>query len=155
MDQLNTQTDYEFEGFHLDTVLQVLVCPNGKPIALPARAFDALRFLVERAGELVDKRSLMRALWPNTIVEENNLNQCILAIRKALGETAGERRFILTVPGRGFKFVAPVKAVYASRTAAPANVSSLSRTSGAGGLGGKPVSGESEETFAGAAVRDA
>ena len=130
MDQLNTQTDYEFEGFHLDTVLQVLVCPNGKPIALSARAFDALRYLVERAGELVDKRSLMRALWPNTIVEENNLNQCILAIRKALGETAGERRFILTVPGRGFKFVAPVKAVYALRTPAPAEVSSLSPDTG-------------------------
>ncbi len=117
MDQLNTQTDYEFGGFRLDTVLQVLVSTTGEPIALPARAFDALRFLVERAGELVDKRSLMRALWPDTVVEENNLNQCILTIRKALGETAGERRFILTVPGRGFKFVAPVKAVYASRVA--------------------------------------
>ena len=121
MDQLNTQTDYEFEGFRLDTVLQVLVCPNGTPVALPARAFDALRFLVERAGELVDKRSLMRALWPSTVVEENNLNQCILAIRKALGETAGERRFILTVPGRGFKFVAPVRAVCAPRAGSASN----------------------------------
>src|SRR5262245_32129942 len=122
MDQLNTHTDYEFAGFRLDTVLQVLVSPAGEPIALPARAFEALLFLVERAGELVDKRSLMRALWPNTVVEENNLNQCVLAIRKALGETAGERRFVLTVPGRGFKFVAPVRAVYAARGAMATDV---------------------------------
>ena len=117
MDQLSTQTDYEFGGFRLDTVLQVLVSASGEPIALPARAYDALRFLVERAGELVDKSALMRAIWPNAVVEENNLNQCILTLRRALGETAGERRFILTVPGRGFKFVAPVRAVYSGRAA--------------------------------------
>ncbi|MEJ1961432.1 MAG: transcriptional regulator [Gammaproteobacteria bacterium] len=119
MDQLSTQTDYEFGGFRLDTVMQVLVSAAGEPIVLPARAYDALRYLVERAGELVDKASLMRAVWPNTVVEENNINQCILTLRRALGETAGERRFILTVPGRGFKFVAPVRAVYAARPAVP------------------------------------
>jgi DNA-binding winged helix-turn-helix (wHTH) protein/Tol biopolymer transport system component len=118
VDQLSTQTDYEFGGFRLDTVLQVLVSTSGEPIALPARAYDALRFLVERAGELVDKSALMRAVWPNAVVEENNLNQCILTLRRALGETAGERRFILTVPGRGFKFVAPVRAVQTAHTAA-------------------------------------
>lgn len=115
MDQLSTQTDYEFGGFRLDTVLQVLVSPAGEPIALPARAYDALRYLVERAGELVDRASLMRAVWPHTVVEDNSLNQCIVTLRRALGETAGERRFILTVPGRGFKFVAPVRAVPATR----------------------------------------
>ena len=111
MDQLSTKTNYEFSGFRLDTVMQVLVSPDGETIALPARAYDALRYLVERAGELVDKASLMRAVWPSTVVEENNLNQCILTLRRALGESAGERRYILTVPGRGFKFVAPVRAV--------------------------------------------
>lgn len=111
MDQLSTKTDYEFGGFRLDTVLQVLVSPAGESIALPARAYDVLRYLVERAGELIDRASLMRAVWPSTVVEDNNLNQCILTLRRALGESAGERRFILTVPGRGFKFVAPVRAV--------------------------------------------
>lgn len=111
MDQLGTKTDYEFGGFRLDTVLQVLVSPAGEIIPLPGRAYDVLRHLVERAGELVDKASLMRAVWPSTVVEDNNLNQCILVLRRALGESAGERRFILTVPGRGFKFVAPMKAV--------------------------------------------
>jgi DNA-binding winged helix-turn-helix (wHTH) protein/Tol biopolymer transport system component len=110
MDQSSTP-GYEFRGFRLDTTLQVLISPAGDPIPLPSRAFDALHYLVERAGELVDKGALMKAVWPKSIVEENNLSQCILTLRKALGETAGERRFILTVPGRGFKFVAPVTVV--------------------------------------------
>lgn len=101
--------DYEFSGFRLDTVQQVLVSPAGESIALPGRAYEVLRYLVERPGELVDKAALMRAVWPSTVVEDNNLNQCILVLRRALGESAGERRFILTVPGRGFKFVAPVQ----------------------------------------------
>jgi DNA-binding winged helix-turn-helix (wHTH) protein/Tol biopolymer transport system component len=107
MDEISTP-DYEFAGFRLDTALQVLISPAGAPIALPSRAFDTLKHLVERAGELVDKRALMKAVWPSSVVEENNLNQCVLTIRRALGEEAGERAFILTVPGRGFKFVAPV-----------------------------------------------
>jgi DNA-binding winged helix-turn-helix (wHTH) protein/Tol biopolymer transport system component len=114
VDQVSTKTDYEFGGFRLDTVLQVLVSPAGDIIALPGRAYEVLRYLVERAGELVDKASLMRAVWPSTVVEDNNLNQCILTLRRALGESAGERRFILTVPGRGFKFVAPVRAIPAT-----------------------------------------
>ena len=105
MDQVSTP-DYEFEGFRLDTAHQVLYSPAGEPLALPSRAFETLRYLVERAGEVVDKAALMKAVWPNSVVEENNLSQCILTLRKTLGETAGERRFILTVPGRGFKFVA-------------------------------------------------
>lgn len=120
MDEISTP-DYEFEGFRLDTTVQVLVSPAGRPIALPSRAFDALRHLVERAGELVERQSLMKAVWPRSVVEENNLNQCILALRRALGEEAGERRFILTVPGRGFKFVAPVRVVPRSRQGAAEN----------------------------------
>ncbi|MGH8300577.1 MAG: winged helix-turn-helix domain-containing protein, partial [Steroidobacteraceae bacterium] len=111
MDQLSTKTDYEFSGYRLDTVLQVLVSPGGQSIALPGRAYDVLRYLLERPGELVDKATLMRSVWPSTVVEDNNLNQCILVLRRALGESAGERRFILTVPGRGFKLVAPVRAI--------------------------------------------
>ncbi|HTV79068.1 MAG TPA: winged helix-turn-helix domain-containing protein [Steroidobacteraceae bacterium] len=114
--------DYEFEGYHLDTAMQVLVSPGGETLPLPSRAFSALRYLVERAGEVVDKSSLMSAVWPKSIVTENNLNQCILALRKALGESASDRRFILTVPGRGFKFVAPVRVVPRGHAAAPAIV---------------------------------
>jgi eukaryotic-like serine/threonine-protein kinase len=110
MDQTSTPS-YEFEGFRLDTVLQVLSSPTGEPISLPSRAFETLRYLVERSGELVEKSTLMKAVWPRAVVEENNLNQCIFTLRKVLGEAAGERRFILTVPGRGFKFVAHVNVI--------------------------------------------
>jgi DNA-binding winged helix-turn-helix (wHTH) protein len=110
MDQTSTPS-YEFESFRLDTVLQVLFAPSGEPVALPSRAFETLRYLVERSGELVEKSTLMKAVWPRAVVEENNLNQCIFTLRRVLGEAAGERRFILTVPGRGFKFVAPVNVV--------------------------------------------
>jgi eukaryotic-like serine/threonine-protein kinase len=103
--------DYEFGGFRLDTASQVLTSREGEQVALPSRAYQTLLYLVERAGELVEKSSLMAAVWPRSVVEENNLSQCIFILRKVLGETAGERRFILTVPGRGFKFVAPVRVV--------------------------------------------
>jgi DNA-binding winged helix-turn-helix (wHTH) protein/Tol biopolymer transport system component len=110
MDQISTP-DYEFDGFRLDTALQILFAPTGDPVPLPSRAFETLKYLVERSGELVDKADLMKAVWPRAVVEENNLSQCIVTLRRTLGEAAGERRFILTVPGRGFKFVAPVTVV--------------------------------------------
>lgn len=81
--------DYEFAGFRLDTSVQRLVSPVGEPLPLPSRAFATLRYLVERAGEVVDKSTLMATVWPTTVVAENNLNQCILALRKVLGESAG------------------------------------------------------------------
>ena len=110
MDQSSTP-GYEFRGFHLDTSLHRLLAPTGHPIPLPSRAYEVLRYLVERPGELVDKTSLMKAVWPKAVVEENNLSQCIFALRKALGETGTQRSFILTIPGRGFKFVAPVRVI--------------------------------------------
>ena len=110
MDQI-ARNDYEFGGFRLDSNLQLLICPTGEPVSLPSRAFATLRYLVERSGEIVEKSALMNEVWPKTVVAENNLSQCILTLRKALGESAGDRHFILTVPGRGFKFVAPVRVV--------------------------------------------
>jgi DNA-binding winged helix-turn-helix (wHTH) protein/Tol biopolymer transport system component len=110
MDELSAPI-YEFEGFHVDSTQQTLVSPAGEAIPLPSRAFATLLYLVERSGQLFDKSELMKAVWPHTVVAENNLNQCILQLRKVLGETAGDRRFILTVPGRGFKFVARVTVI--------------------------------------------
>ena len=124
MDETSTP-DYEFEGFRLDTTLHILVGPAGEPIPLQSRPFATLHYLVERAGQIVEKHSLMEAVWPKAVVEDNNLSQCILTLRRALGEAADERRFILTVPGRGYKFVAHVRVVphqrpvHHARTAAP------------------------------------
>jgi DNA-binding winged helix-turn-helix (wHTH) protein len=89
MDQMN-KADYEFEGFRLDSNLQILICPAGDPIPLPSRAFATLRYLVERSGEIVEKPALMNKVWPRTVVAENNLNQCILTLCKVLGESASD-----------------------------------------------------------------
>jgi DNA-binding winged helix-turn-helix (wHTH) protein len=104
-------TVYLFDGFQLDVTRHQLVSAGGLVQPLNSRAMEALLLLVANAGELIEKRRLMQTVWPNAIVEDNNLNQCILAIRKALGETAGSNRFIMTVPGRGYRFVCPVRVV--------------------------------------------
>ena len=77
---------------------------------LNSRAFDTLVVLVRHAPDgLIDKDRLMKAVWPDTVVEENSLNKAISQIRRALGEKPGEHRFIVTVPGRGFGFVPRVQ----------------------------------------------
>ena len=84
---------------------------DGEPFDLPSRAFDLLQFMVERPGDLLDKPSLLKGIWPTTVVEESNLSHCIFALRRALGDTTHEHRFIVTVPGRGCRFVAQVREV--------------------------------------------
>jgi DNA-binding winged helix-turn-helix (wHTH) protein len=104
-------TVFLFDGFQLDVTRRKLISSGGLVQSLNSRAMEALLLLVANAGELVEKRRLMQTIWPDAVVEDNNLNQCILAIRKALGETAGSNRYIMTVPGRGYRFVSPVRSV--------------------------------------------
>ena len=78
-------------------------------VQVTGRVFDTLLYFVEHAGQLLDKRTLMEALWPNVVVEESNLTQTIHTLRRVLGERPEEHRFIVTVPGRGYRFVADVK----------------------------------------------
>ena len=98
---------YLFDSFQLDVTRRKLLSASGVVLPLNSRAMEAL-LLLANAGEVVERRRLMQAIWPHTVVEDNNLNQCILAIRKALGETAGSNQFVMTVQGRGFCFVCPV-----------------------------------------------
>jgi DNA-binding winged helix-turn-helix (wHTH) protein len=110
--QLKVQyTVYLFDGFQLDVTRRKLVSSGGLVQPLNSRAMEALLLLVANAGELVEKRRLMETIWPQAVVEDNNLNQCILAIRKALGEVAGSNRYVMTVQGRGYRFVSPVRTV--------------------------------------------
>ena len=82
---------------------------NGEPVPLPPKAFDTLLLLVRERGNLVAKDRLLRELWPDSYVEENNLNQYISTLRKALGENGSGSRYIETVPRRGYRFVAEVR----------------------------------------------
>ncbi|MFC5527337.1 winged helix-turn-helix domain-containing protein [Rhodanobacter ginsengisoli] len=106
-------TRYAFDEFCLDEASRVL-SRAGASIALTPRVFDTLLHLLRRGGELVGKDELMQAVWPSRVVEENNLDQAISALRRALGERRGEHRCILTVPGRGYRFVAPVQVLSAA-----------------------------------------
>jgi len=103
---------YEFGDFRLLAAQRRLTArADGRPIELTPKALDTLHFLVQHPGELLDKSTVMAAVWPNVVVEENNLNQVVSALRRALGDGSGGRRFIVTVPGRGYQFVAPVREV--------------------------------------------
>jgi predicted ATPase/DNA-binding winged helix-turn-helix (wHTH) protein len=79
---------------------------NGAPIQLGARALDILITLIERAGQLVSKAELIAAVWPTTFVEESNLRVNVAALRRALGDDGSEARFVVSVPGRGYMFIA-------------------------------------------------
>ena len=85
-----------------------LLIEGDKPVRVGSRAFDILTALVERAGEVVSKDELIARVWPGTFVEEANLKIQVSALRRALGDGQGGNRYILTVPGRGYNFVAPI-----------------------------------------------
>jgi adenylate cyclase len=109
MESKHTHPIREFGDFELDANRRVLVSRlDGAPVEITGRVLDALIFLVERPGQLVDKKTLIEALWPNVVVEDGNLTQTIHTLRRVLGEKAGEHRYIATVPGRGYQFVAGV-----------------------------------------------
>ena len=79
---------YEFQGFRLDAGKRVLL-EGGKAIPLTPKVFDTLLYMLEHAGETFSKEALMQAVWPDTIVEENNLNQNISTLRRVLGVEQG------------------------------------------------------------------
>src|SRR5690348_4972646 len=87
---------------------QRLLLERDRPVRLGSRAFDILLVLIERAGEVVRKEELIARAWPQTFVEEANLKIQVSALRRALGDGQDGRRFVVTVPGRGYNFVAPV-----------------------------------------------
>ena len=93
----------EFGPFRLDLLRRSLE-RDGQPIALSGKALEILAILLERRGEVVDKNDLMRQVWPDTAVEENNITVAISALRKALGETPSATKWIVTIPGRGYSF---------------------------------------------------
>src|SRR5271154_6398291 len=101
---------YEFEDYRVDAG-NLLLSRGGQPVPLTPKVFDTLLLLVKRRGEVLEKEAFLRAIWPDTIVEENNLNQNISTLRRVFGECRGENRYIATVPGRGYRFIPEVRTV--------------------------------------------
>ena len=99
---------YEFGQFQLDTGKRLLRRLDGTPVPLTPIVFETLLYMVEHHDAVLDKERIMEAVWPDTIVEENNLAQAISKLRQVFGETPGSHSYIVTVPGRGYRFVAEV-----------------------------------------------
>ena len=104
------QEIYEFGPFRVDPGKETLR-RDGEPIALTPKTFQILLVLIRNSKEVVTKDDLMKMVWPDTFVEEANLSRNIFMLRKALGETAQDHRYIVTVPGRGYRLAENVRLV--------------------------------------------
>ena len=105
---------YQFDSFVLDQAERVLL-RGGQPVALTAKVFDVLSVLVESAGHVVTKATLLEKIWPDAFVEEANLTVNVAVLRKILRQNAGGKQYIETVPKQGYRFVAKVLEVKGER----------------------------------------
>jgi TolB-like protein/Flp pilus assembly protein TadD len=101
---------YEFGPFRIDLVKRLLL-RDGEFVALTPKAFETLVVFAENDGEVVLKEELIRSVWPDTVVEEGSLNRNVSTLRKVLGESPNDHKYIVTVPGRGYRFVGVVRQV--------------------------------------------
>ena len=119
---------YQFGPFRLD-VRERRLSRGAEVIPLRLKVFDTLLVLVENAGRLVTKQELLDKVWPETTVEENNLNHNVSVLRRALGDRATGQQYIETVPRVGYRFAAPVETASAGArpTASPAFAAAKAR----------------------------
>lgn len=102
---------YEFADFRVDAEKHLL-WRGTDPIPLTPKVFETFLVFLEHRGEVLEKDRLMSLLWADSFVEESNLTQNVAVLRKALGEHSKQHKFILTIPGRGYRFVADVREVF-------------------------------------------
>jgi len=101
------QRFYEFDQFQVHPIDRLLL-HNGKTVSLPSKSFDLLAVLVQNSGRLLDKDFLLAHVWLDAVVEENSIAKAISDIRKALGESSREQRYIATIAKHGYKFLPKV-----------------------------------------------
>jgi DNA-binding winged helix-turn-helix (wHTH) protein len=101
---------YEFGPFRLDPEKELLLRDN-EAIPLTPKALQVLLVLIRSKKEVVTKDDLLKAVWPDTFVEETNLSRNVFLLRKALGESPQDHQYIVTVPGRGYRFAEEVQLV--------------------------------------------
>src|SRR6266513_1319145 len=112
---------YGFGSYQLDAVERVLL-RDGQPVTVPPKDLETLLVLVERAGHIVEKEELLDRVWPGVFIEEGNLARHIFNLRQVLGDSPDGRKYIETIPKRGYRFVAAVRddaEPVASHSAAP------------------------------------
>ena len=96
-----------FGPFEVDFVRR-LVWRDGRPLALSGKSFEVLVYLIANRDHVVPKEDLLKEIWPDTFVQENNLVRHVSTLRKALGQRPEDHDYVLTVQGRGYRFVAPI-----------------------------------------------
>jgi DNA-binding winged helix-turn-helix (wHTH) protein len=143
---------FQFEGFRLDPQSRVLFRRDEAgafvPMAVGSRALDVLEVLLDRAGNLVLRDALMAAVWPATTVEDTNLNMQIAALRRILDDGRADGSCIQTIPGRGYRFAAPVTRVAADASALlPSGSPALPNKSSIAVLPFQNMSGDPEQEF--------
>ncbi len=130
---------FRFGPFRLHADDQLLL-RDGKPLSLPPKAFDTLLYLVQSCPHLVTRDELIRAVWPNSFVEDGSLSVSISLVRRALGEAEDGEPYIETVPRKGYRFRCEVTAVEEDRAAAEVEASGISRERSAGSAGTQVIS---------------
>src|SRR5262245_15268569 len=108
---LKPQSFFEFGEFRLDARQRVLCAADRSEIALAPKVFETLLVLVENHSVILDKDYLLKRIWPDAFVEEGSLARNISILRRALGESPDDQRYIQTIPKRGYRFVARVKII--------------------------------------------
>lgn len=102
---------YEFDEYRVDVAKRLLTKGDGGQVPLKPKVFDTLLYLIRHGVKVIEKDELMREIWADSVVEENNLNQNISVLRRVFGEKPGEQRFIVTVAGHGYRFVPEVRPI--------------------------------------------
>jgi DNA-binding winged helix-turn-helix (wHTH) protein len=105
---------YSFDGFEVDPGNRLLLC-DGANISIPAKVFDILLVFAENPGRLLEKDELIQKVWREGFVEEGNLARHVSTLRKALGDNGRERKYIVTVQGRGYRCVSGRQKAVGSR----------------------------------------
>jgi eukaryotic-like serine/threonine-protein kinase len=113
---MKTEGIFEFGEFRVDALARTLRREEEK-VTLNRRAFDVLLYLVQNPGKVVSRDELLKNIWPDAFVDENSLEQSVSVLRRALAEKPGDASFIVTLQGRGYQFVVPVKVVAAESVA--------------------------------------
>jgi TolB-like protein/DNA-binding winged helix-turn-helix (wHTH) protein len=116
---LKTSHLYKFGPYLLDGAERVLL-RDGLPVTLPPKDLETLLVLVERAGHIVEKEELLGKVWPGVFIEEGNLARHIFNLRQVLGDSPDGRKYIETIPRRGYRFIAAVREDGASASLDPA-----------------------------------
>src|SRR6202522_662371 len=128
---MKTKVIFEFGEFRVDTLARTLRREE-EIVTLNRRAFDVLLYLVRNPGKVVSRDELLKNVWPDAFVDENSLAQSISVLRRALEEKPGDNSYIVTLPGRGYQFVSPVKIVAEEILAVAPNTATVASHGGEG-----------------------